>query len=90
MKPARTEDVTQAILDRLRTERRLAENNGLPVLANSFKHAIEEVERLVGHNAALVEILRDKPCPYDARYTIGECQQCGCSEGLFVGKRHSR
>jgi hypothetical protein len=46
-----------------------------------------ENEQLRLNNASLVEILRDKPCPYDGRYTIGECQQCGCSEGLFVGKR---
>jgi hypothetical protein len=49
------------------------------------KAALAEVERLRGHIAALIEILRDKPCPYDARYTIGECQQCGCSEGLLTG-----
>jgi hypothetical protein len=44
----------------------------------------KEFERLEKRNAALVEVLRSKPCPSDWRYTIGECQQCGCSEGLLV------
>lgn len=34
------------ILDRLRTEKQLAENGGHPILANSFDLAIEEICRL--------------------------------------------
>jgi hypothetical protein len=56
-------------------------------LGNDRDSLLAEIERLRLNNASLVEVLRDKPCPYDGRYTIGECQQCGCSEGLFAGKR---
>jgi hypothetical protein len=54
---------------------------------NVIEGLLAEIDRLTLRNASLVEVLRDKPCPYDGRYTIGECQQCGCSEGLFVAKR---
>ena len=37
---------SNAILERLRTEKQLATNGGHPILANSFGLAIEEIERL--------------------------------------------
>lgn len=39
---------TAAILDRLRTERKIAENGNNPILARSFALAIGEIERLAG------------------------------------------
>lgn len=43
-----------------------------------------ENERLRVRNAALVEIVRDSPCPSDGRYTVANCQQCGCTHGLLT------
>lgn len=46
-----------------------------------------EIERLRLRNAALVEALSCSLCPYNGQatgITVGECQQCGCSHGLFI------
>ena len=43
-----------------------------------------ENERLRGRNAALVESLRAHRCLVDNRATVGECQQCGCIDGLLI------
>lgn len=45
---------------------------------------VQEVERLRDRNAALVEIVRDSPCPSDRNVTVANCQQCGCSHGLMI------
>lgn len=37
---------TALVLDRLRTEQQMALNGDMPILANSFRLAIEEIERL--------------------------------------------
>lgn len=44
---------TEAVIDRLRSERTLAENGGHPILARSFELAIAEIERLASELSAL-------------------------------------
>ena len=46
--------------------------------------AAAEIERLRTRNAALVEALRSHNCLVDNRATVGECQQCGCTDGLLI------
>ena len=43
-----------------------------------------ENERLRNRNAALVESLRAHRCLVDGRANVGECQQCGCIDGLLI------
>lgn len=53
---------------------------------HALRECRAEIERLRARNAALVEIVRDSPCPRDRAYiTVGNCQQCGCSHGLLIG-----
>jgi hypothetical protein len=53
-------------------------------VSEELAEAKKEIERLLGRNAALVECLRGSRCPYDVRWTVAECQQCGCTHGLFT------
>lgn len=39
---------TESVLDRLRTEAKLAQNGNHPILARSFNSAIDEIERMRG------------------------------------------
>lgn len=48
------------------------------------ERAFQERDRLRLRNAALVEALRASRCPVDIRVTTGECQQCGCCNGLLI------
>jgi hypothetical protein len=72
------------IAKKLRDMVALAARSCDPEYNRALRDAAAEIEQLRHHIAALVEILRDKPCPSDGRSTIGGCQQCGCSEGLLT------
>lgn len=56
--------------------------------ASQYRAEIErltaENERLRSRNEALVESLRAHRCLVDNRATVGECQQCGCIDGLLI------
>lgn len=43
-----------------------------------------------GHVSIPNDILMQARCPSDARQTIGECSNCGCSIGLFVKREGTK
>lgn len=45
---------------------------------------IEMIARLRNRNAALLGLIEIAYCPVNGRERIRDCQQCGCSAGLFL------
>lgn len=80
----------EAEIERLTTDNEYlkADAEHLTVANADLRAKIErltaENERLRGRNAALVESLRAHRCLVDNRATVGECQQCGCIDGLLI------
>ena len=72
------------IVDRLKFDAVRCEAQFSKGVAGNIDEAVAEIGRLRRRNATLIEALKDHRCPVDGRALVGECQQCGCLNGLLI------
>ena len=78
-------EIERLTAERDEARRREREWHNASVQDRAESHRLTaENERLSNRNAALVESLRAHRCLVDGRATVGECQQCGCIDGLLI------